>query len=52
MNPARSFGPALASGTWDDFWIWIVGPITGTTLGGVAYQFIRAPQTAPSAERA
>jgi aquaporin NIP len=44
MNPARSFGPALASWTWDDFWIWVAGPITGTTVGGFAYQFVRAPQ--------
>ena len=29
MNPARSFGPALASGAWDDFWIWLVGPARG-----------------------
>jgi aquaporin NIP len=41
MNPARSFGPALASGTWRDFWIWIVGPVTGTALGAFAYQFVR-----------
>jgi glycerol uptake facilitator-like aquaporin len=48
MNPARSFGPALASWTWDDFWIWIVGPIAGATLGGFAYQLIRAPQVPPA----
>jgi len=41
MNPARSFGPALASGHFDDFWIWIVGPIAGTSLGALAYQFVR-----------
>ena len=41
MNPARSFGPALASGTWTHFWIYVVGPIVGTTLGGLAYQFVR-----------
>ena len=29
MNPARSFGPALASGAWDNFWICIVGPLRG-----------------------
>lgn len=45
MNPARSFGPALASGAWDHFWIWIVGPLAGTSAGALAYQFIRgAPE--------
>src|SRR5205823_10046582 len=41
MNPARSFGPALASGTWTHFWIYVVGPVTGATIGGLTYQFIR-----------
>jgi aquaporin NIP len=45
MNPARSFGPALASGTWDDFWIWVVGPLAGTALGALAYQFVRDEHT-------
>jgi len=44
MNPARSFGPALASGTWTDFWIYVVGPVIGATLGALAYQFIRTSQ--------
>jgi aquaporin NIP len=50
MNPARSFGPALASWTWNDFWVWIVGPIAGATLGGFAYQFIRAPRVTAAPE--
>ena len=41
MNPARSFGPALASGAWDDFWIWVVGPVAGASAGALAYQLIR-----------
>lgn len=41
MNPARSFGPALASGTWTHFWIYVVGPVIGAALGAFAYQFIR-----------
>ena len=41
MNPARSFGPALGSGHFDDFWIWVVGPVVGTSLGALAYTFIR-----------
>ena len=52
MNPARSFGPALASGTWTHFWIYVVGPVAGTTLGAFAYQFIRTPQTPPGARPA
>jgi glycerol uptake facilitator-like aquaporin len=47
MNPARSFGPALASGTWTDFWIYVVGPVAGAALGALAYQFIRTPRTPP-----
>jgi aquaporin NIP len=43
MNPARSFGPALASGTWTDFWIYLVGPIAGAALGALAYQLVRGP---------
>jgi aquaporin NIP len=41
MNPARSFGPALASGTWTHFWIYVIGPVIGAALGAFAYQFIR-----------
>jgi MIP family channel proteins len=43
MNPARSFGPALASGEWTDFWVYVAGPVAGATLGAVAYQVIRTP---------
>ena len=41
MNPARSFGPALASGQWTDFWLYVVGPVCGAALGAVAYQLVR-----------
>ena len=41
MNPARSFGPALASGEWTDFWVYLVGPVAGASLGGLAYQLVR-----------
>ncbi len=41
MNPARSFGPALAAGEWTDFWVYVVGPVAGAALGAGAYEFIR-----------
>lgn len=42
MNPARSLGPAVASGTWADFWVYVAGPLVGAALGAIAYQSIRA----------
>ncbi len=32
LNPARSLGPALLSGSLADFWIYILGPCVGTYL--------------------
>ncbi len=41
LNTARSFGPALASGQWQDFWLYVAGPLIGAPLGALAYQFVR-----------
>lgn len=41
MNPARSLAPALASGTWTDLWIYVVGPVAGAALAALAYQAVR-----------
>jgi aquaporin NIP len=32
MNPARSIGPALVSGHWEHYWIYLVAPILGMII--------------------
>ena len=32
MNPARSFGPALVSGDWSSYWVYVLGPFAGALL--------------------
>ena len=43
MNPARTFGPDLVSGTWTGYWLYILGPIVGACVAvGLAY-ILRGP---------
>lgn len=45
MNPARSFGPALAAGDFSNFWIYILGPLSGMATSILAWKIIRpSPQ--------
>jgi MIP family channel proteins len=37
MNPARSFGPALAMGDFQSFWIYVVGPLAGGAVAALIY---------------
>lgn len=38
LNPARSLGPAVATGDFSDFWVYLAGPILGGVLAGLLYK--------------
>ena len=40
VNPARTFGPALISNSFDSFWVYIIGPALGAAIAGLLYQFV------------
>jgi aquaporin Z len=42
MNPARSLGPAVASGATEDVWVYIVGPLTGAVLANLVMLVIHS----------
>jgi aquaporin Z len=47
MNPARSLGPELVQGIWDDFWIYLVGPAIGAAVAALAYDRLYLRPLAP-----
>ena len=40
VNPARWLGPALAAGAWDNWFVWIVGPVAGAIVAAVVYSMV------------
>jgi MIP family channel proteins len=40
MNPARTFGPALAGGYWDHHFVYWIGPLLGGALAGIIHRHL------------
>jgi MIP family channel proteins len=41
MNPARSLGPAIVAGVYDNQWLYVIAPTIGAAMGALAYEFVR-----------
>jgi MIP family channel proteins len=42
MNPARWFGPAVAAGDFDNWYVWWIGPFLGAIVVALLYRFVFA----------
>lgn len=40
MNPARTLGPAFATGSWDNHWVYWAGPLLGAGIAALIYTYI------------
>jgi aquaporin NIP len=47
MNPARSFAPAMVSGTWQHLWIYLTAPFFGAALAILACRGCQQPDCCP-----
>jgi MIP family channel proteins len=43
MNPARWFGPAVAAGAFDNWYVWWIGPFLGAIVVALLYRYLLAP---------
>ncbi len=49
MNPARSVGPAVASGTFTALWVYVAAPLAGAAAAAFVYRFLRDEDLPPTA---
>ena len=47
MNPARWFGPAVASGSFADWYVWWIGPLLGAAVAAGIYRLALAERAEP-----
>ena len=49
VNPARALGPMIVSGSFTDWWAYILGPVIGAVLAAVTYDRFLTHAAAPDA---
>jgi MIP family channel proteins len=47
LNPARSIGPALATGNFSNLWVYLLGPILGGVAAGLLYKAVYEEEQHP-----
>lgn len=47
MNPARWFGPAVASGAFADWYVWWIGPLLGGAVAALIYRMALEERSEP-----
>jgi MIP family channel proteins len=50
VNPARSLGPAIVSGTYKSLWLYLTAPFLGAIIGWGLYRFFTPPDDEVSVE--
>ena len=48
MNPARTFGPAVVGGYWDNHIVYWIGPLIGGALAGLFYRYVFEKKELPT----
>ncbi|XP_020640230.3 aquaporin-2 [Pogona vitticeps] len=51
MNPARSFGPAVIIGDFEDHWVFWLGPMAGALVASLLYNYALFPHAKTLSER-
>jgi len=47
LNPARWFGPAVASGEFANWYVWWIGPLLGAIVAAVLYRYVLEGEAEP-----